>query len=70
MSVHDSALDPAALAFARALLRPPAPRERLWPALAASAFAAVAALSLATAMLMAPPLVSDAPAKASHPSVK
>jgi hypothetical protein len=70
MSVHDSALDPGALAYARALLKPPMKRENLWAPLLASAFAAVAALSLATAMLTAPPLISDVPAKPSHPSVK
>ncbi|MDB5430341.1 MAG: hypothetical protein JWP35_1457 [Caulobacter sp.] len=63
MSVHDSAVDPAALAFARALLRPPVRRETLWSPLLASAFAAMAALALATAMLMSPPLISDAPVR-------
>lgn len=63
MSVHDSAVDPAALAFARALLRAPVTRETLWSPLLASGFAAMAALALATAMLTAPPLISDAPVK-------
>jgi hypothetical protein len=67
MSVHDSALDPGALAYARALLSPPLRRETLWPPLLASAFAAAAALALATAMLTAPPLISDVPVKAKAP---
>jgi hypothetical protein len=54
-----SALDGAALARARALLAPPGRRERVWPALAAAAFFAAAALAFATAMIMAPPVVSD-----------
>jgi hypothetical protein len=70
MSVHDSALDLGALAYARALLKPPIKRESLWSPLLASAFAAVAALALATTMLTSPPLISDTPAKASHPSVR
>ena len=64
MSVHDSAVDPAALAYARALLKPPFQRERVWPALAAAAFAAVAALALAGAVLTAPLFVSAPPVKA------
>ena len=56
MTPADSALDPDQLAYARTLLRPPVVRERVWPALAAAAFAAVAALSLAFAMIAAPPV--------------
>ncbi len=56
MDVADSALDGDALAQARALLARPVERERLWPTLAAAAFAAVSALALATAMVMAPPV--------------
>ena len=44
--------------YARALLRPPVDRERAWPALSAAAFAAVAALALATAMITAPPVTT------------
>jgi len=55
MTPADSALDPDQLAYARTLLRPPVVRERVWPALAAAAFAAVAALSLAAAMITPPP---------------
>ncbi|WP_300579367.1 hypothetical protein [Phenylobacterium sp.] len=59
MTVADSALDPDALAQARRLLATPAPSERLWPVLAAAAFAAVAALALAGAMITAPPVVTQ-----------
>jgi hypothetical protein len=54
----DSALDSAALGRARALLRAPQPSTRMWPVLAAAAFAAVSALAFATAMVMAPPTLS------------
>ena len=56
MATAGSALNPAALARARGLLKPPLRRERAWPALAAAALPAVSALAFATAMLMAPPL--------------
>ncbi len=59
MTAADSALDQDALAEARSLLTTPAPRERLWPVLAAAAFAAVAALALAGAMITAPPVVTQ-----------
>ena len=59
MSLTDSALDSEAMAQARSLLSPPATRERLWPVVAAAAFAAVAALALAGAMITAPPVVSQ-----------
>jgi len=58
MTPADSALDPDQLAYARMLLRPPVVRERAWPALAAAAFAAIAALSLAAAMITAPPVTT------------
>jgi hypothetical protein len=60
MVAVDSALDPDALALARSLLEPIAPRApRMWPAVAAALFAAVCALSLAVAMVIAPPVVTD-----------
>jgi hypothetical protein len=60
MAAADSALDPDALALARTLLAPQARRPpRAWPALAAAAFAAICALSLAVAMVVAPPVVTD-----------
>jgi hypothetical protein len=59
MSAADSALDPKAIAQARALLRPHVRRERLWPVLCAAAFAAVSALTLATAMVLSPPALVE-----------
>jgi hypothetical protein len=58
MNVSNSTLDRVALGCARALLHPPVDRERLWPALAAAACAAVSALAFAYAMVMAPPTLS------------
>jgi hypothetical protein len=47
----------AALGLARTRLQPPpAPRERLWPPLAAAALFAACALSFATAAILAPPV--------------
>ncbi|MDP1642633.1 MAG: hypothetical protein Q8L59_10655 [Phenylobacterium sp.] len=59
MSLTDSALDSDAIAQARSLLAPAVKKERLWPVVAAAAFAAVAALALAGAMITAPPVVSQ-----------
>jgi len=53
------ALDADALERARALLEAPKRKERVWPVLAAAALLAVSALSFATAMIMAPPVVSQ-----------
>jgi hypothetical protein len=47
------------MARARTLLRPPKPRERLWPVLAAAGFLALSALAFATAMILAPPVISE-----------
>ncbi|CAN7350728.1 hypothetical protein LJR164_002038 [Phenylobacterium sp. LjRoot164] len=58
MTPADSALDPDQMAYARSLLRAPVQRERAWPALGAAAFAAVAALALAAAMITAPPVTT------------
>jgi hypothetical protein len=57
MSPADSALDTAAIAYARALLRRPMRRQKMGPVLAAAAFAAVSAVTFATVMVMAPPAV-------------
>jgi len=54
-----SALDAEAMAQARALLATPARPVRMWPVLGAAAALAVASLGFATAMLAAPPLVSE-----------
>ncbi len=59
MSLTDSALDSDAIAQARSLLAPAPRKERLWPVVAAAAFAAAAALALAGAMITAPPVVSQ-----------
>ena len=52
-------LDPAVIAEARALLEPVPRRERLWPVLGAAGLLAASALIFATAMIMAPPFVSE-----------
>ena len=54
-----SALDPDALALARSLVERPRRRERMWPVLASAGLLAVSALAFATAMIMAPLLVSE-----------
>ena len=53
-----SAIDPAEIARARALLQPAKSVDRMWPVLAAAAFLAISALAFATAMISAPPVVS------------
>ncbi|MDB5449276.1 MAG: hypothetical protein JWQ46_1447 [Phenylobacterium sp.] len=59
MAANDSALDLDEMARARALLAPVPGKERMWPVLGAAALAAVSALAFATAMIMAPPVVSE-----------
>jgi hypothetical protein len=59
MAAAPTSLDAEALARARALVMPPARKERLWPVLAAALVAALAALSFATAMVLAPPVVTE-----------
>ncbi|MDB5465943.1 MAG: hypothetical protein JWQ46_705 [Phenylobacterium sp.] len=59
MAANDSALDLNEMARARALLAPAPAKERMWPVLGAAALAAVSALAFATAMIMAPPVVSE-----------
>jgi hypothetical protein len=59
MALTDSALDPIALAYARALLRPRDRRQKMGPVLAAAAFAALCAVSFATVMVLAPPAVTQ-----------
>lgn len=54
-----TALDAEAMTRARALLSKPERPERLWPVLAAAGLFAFCALSFATAMVLAPPLVSQ-----------
>ena len=57
MDLADSALDTAALAYARALLRKPARQQKMGPVVAAAAFAAFSAVTFAVVMIMAPPAV-------------
>ena len=64
MPTRDSAaapmgLDPDQIARARMLLRRPTAKERVWPTLCAAAFAAATALMLATATILAPPVVTE-----------
>lgn len=63
MTAADSALDANEIARARALLKPLNPVPRIWPVLAAATLLAVSALAFATAMVLAPPLVSEHVAK-------
>jgi hypothetical protein len=64
MAISGAALDREAMARARELVQPPAPKTRMWPALAAAFALAVSALIFATAMLAEPPLTSEHPAQA------
>jgi hypothetical protein len=59
MANADSVLDHEALAYARALLKPPLEKENVLAALAAALFAAVSALAFAVAMVMAPPVTTS-----------
>jgi hypothetical protein len=64
MTTLNSALDAAEIARARALLKPAPAPQRVWPVLAAAACLAVSAVAFATAMVLAPPLVSQHVTKA------
>ena len=59
MAISPSALDPDAMARAKALLVRPSRPQRLWPVIAAAALLAVSALVFATAMVLAPPLLVE-----------
>jgi hypothetical protein len=52
-------LDPSQIARARLLLRRPVRPDRVWPVLCAAAFAASTALMLATATILAPPVITE-----------
>ena len=54
-----SALDASEIARARALLKPARAPERMWPVLVAAALLAVSSLGFATAMILAPPSISQ-----------
>jgi hypothetical protein len=60
------ALDARQMNLARNLLVSPRPPQRAWPALAAAAFAATSALALATATILAPPVVTQHVVKSSR----
>jgi hypothetical protein len=59
MSLTGPAIDSEAMSRARTLLSPARGPERMWPVLAAAGLLAVSALAFATAMIMAPPVVSE-----------
>lgn len=59
MAHADSAVDHEALAYARALLKPPLEKDGVLPALGAALFAAVSALAFAVAMVAAPPVTTS-----------
>jgi hypothetical protein len=63
MATLSSALDPDAMARARALIAKPAKPQRMWPVLTAAGFLAIAALTFASAMILAPPLHTQHAAK-------
>ena len=58
MSADPLAVDPAAMAYAKALLRAPMRRERMLPLLAAAVFMMFCALAFAVAMVVAPPVIT------------
>ena len=59
MAMTDSALKPEETARLRALLTPRRKKKRMWPVLGAALLAAISALAFATAMILAPPVVSQ-----------
>ena len=63
MAISPSALDPDAVARAKALLVRPSRPQRLWPVIAAAALLAVSALVFATAMILAPALLVEPSAR-------
>ena len=64
MTTHESPVDKVALGRARAMLKPPVARDPAIVAVAAAAFFAVTALSLAVVVVMVPPVLSGPAAKA------
>jgi hypothetical protein len=65
MTLRDSTLDDAEMARARRLLAPPVRRDPMWPALVAATLLAVTATLFASAMVLAPPLVTQHSARTS-----
>ena len=58
MALADSALQADQMALARSLLKAPARKDRMWPIMASAGFAAISALTLATVMILSPPVVT------------
>jgi hypothetical protein len=63
MATTLSALDPEAMARARALVERSEKPQSLWPVLGAAAMLAISTVAFATAMIAAPPLTSEHPAQ-------
>ena len=59
MAISPSALDPDAMARAKALLVRPSRTQRLWPVMVAATLLAFSALVFAAAMILAPPLLVE-----------
>ena len=59
MKFSDSRLDPADVAMARALLKPPQRRDRMWPALVAATALALVSVLFAAVAVVAPPLTTE-----------
>ena len=59
MSMRDSALDPAQVARARALLKAPVRHDPMWPALLAATALAVTSVAFATVAVLAPPVETE-----------
>ncbi|RAK68937.1 hypothetical protein [Phenylobacterium kunshanense] len=56
MTMSDSALDAAAVARARRLLKNPQRKDPMWPALVAATALALTSVVFATIMVLAPPV--------------
>jgi len=59
MKLSESRLDPAEVAMARALLKPPVRRDPLWPALLAATALALLSVIFAAVAVVAPPLTTE-----------
>ena len=63
MAVRDSALDPSDVARVRTLLKAPARKDPIWPALLAATALALTSVVFATIMVLAPPVTTEHVAK-------
>lgn len=59
MTMSDSALDDAAVARARRLLKTPQRKDPMWPALVAATALALTSVVFATIMVLAPPVQTE-----------